>query len=183
MEASLFTFTDAQLLSLGVISSTPGQVNPISVSANTYTDGKSMALNVGYLGFLTTLPVAQPSVTYGLTNVDLSAFDTYGLRFFNDNDDRWGIQLYVNGQSLPVTPVGLNGTDNPPPQGTSLYMDLTGMAGLSNASIGFTITYLDNGGADAYHMSVAQVPEPSALLLLGFGLASTGLFLRKGRQR
>jgi hypothetical protein len=134
---------------------------------------------------------------------DLSGYDSYALNFYNDNQQNWFVNLYLN---TGWTDAPWNETDTyaqngwvelAPDASTSILLDFSnadlwqgganiGMGAVPNlnhvTNIGFQIAFNESkpapGGyqGDDYHLVVNPIPEPSTILLLGLGLLSLGAY-------
>lgn len=140
-------------------------VNPDAVYGPMFGD-------VGFMGTLTDLTVpVSPMIMIGSGSEDLTGYDEFWMTLFNDNDDIWTVQLYVDdGGSIITSSSGtLSYGDS-----VDLSLDISSLGVVDSA--GFIISYDRN---DTYHISANVIPEPATICLLGFG--GLGLLSRKKR--
>jgi hypothetical protein len=141
-----------------------------------------------------TAQVIGAALGTGPTN-DLSMFDEYALTLYNDNDDVWWVNIFLN---TGYTDSPWNEPNNfyqngwtavAPGTGVTLSIDLSGVANLNHVTnIGFQVggnmgkSGTDPSDPDVFHVSVAPVPEPGTLMLLGSGLVGLAVFRKKFRS-
>jgi hypothetical protein len=142
----------------------------------------------------TTAQVIGTALGTGPTN-SLVGYNEYSLYLENDNDDIWWVNIFIN---TGYTDAPWNEPNNyyengwtalAPFSSTTLTIDLTTVANLNHVTnIGFNVgANLTNVGGnpsnpDTYHISAAPIPEPSTIILLGFGflgLAAYGWHRKK----
>jgi len=126
---------------------------------------------------------------------DLTGYDSYELVFTNTNNSNWFVNLWMN---TGWTDAPYNETNQfyqngwveiAPGVSTTVVLDLTTVANLNHVTgIGFQVggnmianyPYGNNpSNPDVYHINVAPVPVPGAVLLGFLGLGYAGMKLRK----
>jgi hypothetical protein len=159
----------------------PGLGTVSLVAANPSAAYGPMQLQVGFVGGLGDGDGDnKASVTIGKTNLSWTGYDGFTTEVANDNDDPWGIQLYV------VDNLGTQ-TSNlavlTPGTRTSLSVSLspgaTTITELGLIISGSFVPYTHPSNPDYYHVSVVPVPLPGALLLGMLGLGAAGMKLRR----
>jgi len=218
MAAPIYTLTVSDLTSMvNSFTSTGATSGSLLVTTTTYSDGVSTpTLAVGYEASLHPgIPEVTPGdggnpyhpwarVGIGFPWVpagpggqsapqgDLSVYTDYSLVFYNDNDDAWAVNLFMN---TGWTDAPYNETDVysengwitiNPGQATTVTMSLVGIPNLNHVSnIGLQIGANMDGvnpnpsGPDSFHISVSPIPEPMTICLLGLG----GLVVISSRKR
>jgi hypothetical protein len=143
----------------------------------------------------TTAQVIGTALGTGPTN-SLVGYTKFSQILENDNDDVWWVNLYMNtGYTDPNWNEPNNYYENiwtavQPYSTVTLTLDLTGVANLNHiTNIGINIGANMNGpgpndpsNPETFHMSSSPVPEPSTIILLGFGflgLAAYGWHRKK----
>lgn len=153
-------------------------------------DSKTLLPN-GAVAFVGDIFDGNPQFRYieiGYTglSLDFSAYTGYAMYFYNDNNQPWYVNLFLETATggkytLPAYTMLNTATSSIMPWESALYMNFAslGVTGLDNViSYGFQLAFNESlktadGSAfqgDKYHMNVSSVPVPPSVLLLGSGL-------------
>jgi hypothetical protein len=120
---------------------------------------------------------------------NLSAYSDFALSFYNNNDDKWAVNIFIN---TGWTDAPWNETNQwaentwtwfSPGETKTVTMSLAGVNNLNHVTnIGFQIgsDFIGNpshpnydidypSDTDHYDVIVSPIPEPSTIILLGFG--------------
>jgi len=129
---------------------------------------------MGQVGFATEGSAGQQTLI-GTTNSMPAGTTAFALGFRNDDDDTWGVRLYVKDASTTYysssSPVVLA-------SGAGKGISWSLPVALANVKgWGFELSYQGNDPPDISHMSV--VPLPGAVLLGLLGLSAAGIRLRR----
>ena len=173
--ASIITFSQADLLAMVVVSGTAPTMN----AGPSYTDAVGMS---GVAGSTAALG-SGGLVAYAYTgSVTLAAGDIVTVIGFNDNDDVWNLGLWAeytagSGTIMDVSALnGLNGGGSPPFSDTYSFVATGG-----ELRFGVFVQYnAANTGSDFFHASWQGVPEPGSLAVWGL---VCGIGLVAGRRR
>ena len=161
----------------GQIKDTTNDGNPFaSLAIGADEDGNSSTGNGA-----TVADVIGTALSGGPTQ-SLLGYEGFALTFFNDNQSTWSVNLWITtGPSDTLTETAFT----PIARGHSLTVSLNfadlGVTDLDDVTgLGFQIGgnmvmdpydgQVDPSNGDNYHMSLAPVPEPSTVFLLGAGL-------------
>jgi hypothetical protein len=137
---------------------------------------------------------------YNIYDLDTPGYTKYSLTFTNTNEDNWLVNLYMNTGWIPgETNIYYENTwtEISPGESATVTLDfssahawggghsggLTTVANLDHVtSIGFNIGgNLNQAGdnpsnPDHYSIQVKPIPEPSTLILLGFGVVGVAVY-------
>jgi hypothetical protein len=143
-----------------------------SIDSGVYNEyGGIMRGEVGFVGNLAASQLMQIGLVGDLPGNDGSNLDSFEMLVANDdNNDPWGVRLYLNGVSY--TPSSF--TTITPGNATLLSVSFTPG---TVTGFGFEVDYPALSGSDNFHLSV--VPVPGAVLLGFLGLGAAGLRLRR----
>lgn len=159
---SVFGFDQTDLVGLTKYDEDPvGQtlsyiaVNPDAVYGFMFSD-------IGFMGTLTDLTVPiSPVIMIGSGSEDLTGYDEFRMTLFNDNDDVWTVQLYVDDGGSLITSSSATLAYG---VSTDLSLNIASLGVVD--SVGFMISSDRN---DTYHISAEAIPEPATIALLGLG--------------
>lgn len=133
--------------------------------------GAPMTYDVGFVGSLGFNEIMQIGKDGDLPGNDGVSMDSFGVAIANDdNNDNWGVRLYMVGVSYTVPSF----TTLAPGSGTFLSLNFTPG---TVTEFGFEVDYPATTGSDQFHISV--VPIPAALILGLLGMGAAGLRLRR----
>lgn len=184
--ASYFSFTQAELLSMVESFDNPSGIATLNTITAMGTDGAEFVgqvedgtpqwRSIG-IGF----PWGDPNLPG-----DLSAFSGYAMYFYNNNNQNWWLNLYMNtGWTDPpwseTDNFYQNGwTELAPGFGAVVVLDFAtaGVSYLNHVTnIGFQVAFNESATTaaglyqgDDYHLQVKAVSEPATLMLLGLAL-------------
>lgn len=167
----IFGFDQTDLVGLTKYSEDPSGQTLSYIAVDPDAIYGSMLGDVGFMGTLLdlTTPIA-PEIMIGSGSEDLTGYDEFSMTLFNDNDDTWTIELYVdNGGSVMYSSTATLSEG----QTATLTLDITGLGIVD--SVGFMISSDRN---DTFHISATAIPEPATVCLLGLG----GLLLRRRKS-
>ena len=166
----VFGFDQADLFVLTKYGEDPPGQTLSYIATNPDAIYGSMLGDVGFMGTLLDLTVPiSPEIMIGSGSQDLTGYDEFAMTLFNDNDDTWTVELYVDNGSSVIYSSGASLT---PGETTTLTLDITGMEAVD--SVGFVISANRN---DTFHISAQAIPEPATICLLGLG--ALGLLRRR----
>jgi hypothetical protein len=133
--------------------------------------GGPMTYAVGFVGQLNALQIMQIGLDGDLPGNDGASLDSLGLFVSNDdNNDPWGVRLYLAGVSYAVPSFTILAP------GDQAFLSLNFTPG-TVTEFGFEVDYPKVTGSDNFHISV--VPVPAALILGLLGMGAAGLRLRR----
>jgi hypothetical protein len=151
---------------------TSGSTINYSIDPSVYDEyGEPMDFAVGFVGNLSSTQIMKIGMLGDLPGNDGTSVDSFGVFVANDdNNDPWGVRLYLNGVSYAVPSF----TTLAP--GAHEFVTVSFTPGTVTA-FGFEVDYPAGTGSDNFHLSVVPIPAALILGLLGMGVA--GLKLRR----
>jgi len=177
----VFTLSQTDLLSLSEVYDSPSGQSLVRVTTDSIaynSDSSVLAGDVGFVGDLTGTPSSMAEIWLGNSGADLTGYDAYQLKLFNDNDDTWNVRLFVWPDDTDPGSAVFSGGWVPLAKGhgATLTVDVSTLGTVD--SMGFAVGSLRE---DRFHISASPIPAPGALLLASMGMGLVG-YLRRRRS-
>ena len=171
---AVLTFDQADLLNFQLLNQS-GFVVYSNGPATSYIDNTPMMGEVGFTVSVVTV-TPNPSLTYGIADIDLASYDSYALNLYNDdNNDLWSVAIFAQNQN-GSTVVTSGFVALPAGASSTLSIDISTLGANSIAGL-----IISTDMTDAGHISASPIPEPATIAL--FGLGSAALLLKRKKHK